>query len=132
MIFRPVFSNKTNYSGGGGSYANLFDAHPPFQIDGNFGATAGIVEMLLQSHLSYIHLLPALPSLLPEGSVSGVCARGGFELSFSWSEGVLTHLEVLSKAGETCYLKYKTHTIEFKSEPGNSYRFDGQLSALNN
>ena len=130
LIFRPVSSDKTRYGRGGGSYANLFDAHPPFQIDGNFGAAAGIVEMLIQSHLSAINILPALPSALPDGSISGVCARGGFELSFSWKEGKLTRLEVLSKAGEPCKIKYLNRTIEFSTTPGETLSFDGQLNEL--
>ncbi len=130
LIFRPVSSDKTRYGRGGGSYANLFDAHPPFQIDGNFGAAAGIVEMLIQSHLSAINILPALPSALPDGSISGVCARGGFELSFSWKEGKLTRLEVLSKAGEPCKIKYLNRTIEFSTTPGETLSFDGQLNEI--
>ena len=129
MIFRPVSSSKTRVRGGG-SYANLFDAHPPFQIDGNFGAAAGMVEMLIQSHLSTIDILPALPSVLPEGSISGVCARGGFELSFSWTEGKLSQLEVLSKAGEPCRLRYKDQTVEIVTSPGETYSFDGQLNEI--
>jgi alpha-L-fucosidase 2 len=128
LIFRPVFAQNTTYQRGGGSYPNLFDAHPPFQIDGNFGATAGLVEMLIQSHLSYIHILPSLPSRLPQGSISGVCARGGFELSFQWTNGELTALEVLSKSGKECRLKYKEHSIEFPTIAGKIYRFDGNLS----
>jgi alpha-L-fucosidase 2 len=130
LIFRPVFAQNTNYRGGGGSYPNLFDAHPPFQIDGNFGATAGIIEMLIQSHLSYIHILPSLPSRLPQGNISGVCARGGFELSFQWENGELTALEVLSKSGRDCKLHYKDLAIEFPTIAGKTYRFDGKLNNI--
>ena len=128
LQFRLVSSENTNYMGGGGSYPNLFDAHPPFQIDGNFGAPAGIVEMLIQSHLSTIDLLPALPSALSDGKISGVCARGGFELSFSWKDGKLREVEVLSKAGETCYLRYGDHFREFKTEKGKFYKLDGEIN----
>ncbi len=112
---------------GGGSYPNLFDAHPPFQIDGNFGGTSGIIEMLIQSHLSKIELLPALPDALADGSISGVCARGGFELSFNWSSGLLQKVEVLSKSGTKCRLKYKDQMIEFDTVKGGKYLFDGKL-----
>jgi alpha-L-fucosidase 2 len=87
-----------------------------------------MVEMLLQSHLSYIHILPALPSRLPQGRISGVCARGGFELSFQWENGELSALEVLSKSGKECRLKYKDHSITFPTIAGKIYRFDGSLS----
>src|ERR1700710_3334736 len=86
---------------GEGSYTNLFDAHPPFQIDGNFGGAAGIGEMLLQSHTRYIDLLPALPSALPQGEVKGICARGGFVLSMKWIDAKLARVEILSNAGQT-------------------------------
>ena len=111
----------------GGTYPNLFDAHPPFQIDGNFGGTSGILEMLVQSHLDKIELLPALPDALSEGSISGVCARGGFELAYSWSNGKLKNVEVLSKSGTKCRLKYKDLQIEFNTVKGKKYSFNGNL-----
>ncbi len=128
LLFRPVGINDPRYERGGGSYPNLFDAHPPFQIDGNFGAPAGIVEMLIQSHLSAIDILPSLPSALPEGAISGVCARGGFELSFSWSGGTLQNVEVLSKAGGKCRLRYKGKITEFETDKGKIYKLDGELN----
>lgn len=114
----------------GGSYPNLFDAHPPFQIDGNFGGAAGIVEMLVQSHLNSIDILPALPDSLKEGSISGACARGGFELSFEWKNGKLISLNVLSKAGKKCKLKYNNNFVKFETQKGEEYKFDGKLNKI--
>ena len=114
----------------GGSYPNLFDAHPPFQIDGNFGGGAGIVELLIQSHLGYIDILPSLPDALPEGRIHGVCARGGFELSFQWEQGKLKNIEVLSNAGKICKLRYQGKTTNLETVRGNIYKLDGNLSLL--
>ncbi|MDQ2077811.1 glycoside hydrolase family 95 protein [Marinimicrobium sp. ABcell2] len=89
----------------GGTYVNMFAAHPPYQIDGNFGVTAGIAEMLLQSHDGAIHLLPALPDAWPEGRVSGLVTRGGFVIDMSWQEGKVSELTVHSRLGGPARLR---------------------------
>ncbi|WP_114781897.1 glycoside hydrolase family 95 protein [Botryobacter ruber] len=93
--------------GGGGTYPNLFDAHPPFQIDGNFGATAGMTEMLLQSHDGRVSVLPALPKDWSTGSIRGIKARGNFQVDMDWKDGKLTQAKILSGSGG----KLRLHTL---------------------
>jgi alpha-L-fucosidase 2 len=98
----PLAGEKAS---GGGTYPNLFDAHPPFQIDGNFGCTAGITEMLMQSYDGDIHMLPALPAAWPSGSIKGIVARGGFIIDMDWNKGKITKLVITSKLGGNCRLR---------------------------
>lgn len=128
-LFTPVYEAGQKMSGGG-SYPNLFDAHPPFQIDGNFGGAAGILETLVQSHLNEINVLPALPAALSDGDLKGFCATGGFELSMDWKQGKLTGLTILSKAGNACRIRYGNKTISVPTTKGKTYRFSGDLAIL--
>jgi alpha-L-fucosidase 2 len=118
---------------------NLFDNHPPFQIDGNFGGTAGITEMLLQSHAGEIALLPALPKAWEEGNIKGICARGGFEINIDWKNNKLLSSQIYSKVGNSCRVRTdvpvkvlegervifsnedKGYNIEFNTEKGKTY-----------
>ncbi|MGV3587774.1 MAG: glycoside hydrolase family 95 protein [Adhaeribacter sp.] len=109
---------------------NLFDTHPPFQIDGNFGATAGITEMLLQSHAGEIQLLPALPKAWQKGYIHGICARGGFDLDLDWENGQLKQVKLLSKLGNTCQIRYANQVISLKTQKGKTYTLDGSLQQL--
>lgn len=128
-LFNPVYDAGQKMSGGG-SYPNLFDAHPPFQIDGNFGGAAGILETLVQSHLGEINLLPALPKALPDGRVSGLCARGGFEMDMEWKKGRLAGLTIRSKSGNICKLRYGSKVISIPTAKGKTYRFGPDLTVL--
>ncbi|WP_128546204.1 glycoside hydrolase family 95 protein [Larkinella soli] len=104
-LLRLTGMEGTNYANAGGTYPNLLCAHPPFQIDGNFGGTSGIGEMLLQSHDGLIHLLPARPDTWANGEVKGLKARGGYELDMSWKEGRLTRVVIRSALGGNCRLR---------------------------
>lgn len=98
----------------GGTYPNFLDAHPPFQIDGNFGCTAGIAEMLLQSHDGAIHLLPALPDEWKNGKVKGLRAPGGFEVSFEWKDGKIKKMEIFSRLGGNCRIRVPNELSVYK------------------
>ncbi len=124
-----VSETRTIYGkSGAGVYSNLFDSHPPFQIDGNLGATAGYCEMLMQSHAGQIQLLPALPLAWSTGAVTGLCARGGFDVDIRWKDGQLTGAVIRSKSGQTCRVTYGHKVWESDTAAGVIYRLDKDLN----
>lgn len=126
-LLNPVKSSGVEMTNSGGTYDNLFCAHPPFQIDGNFGGTAGIAEMLLQSHEAFIELLPALPSSWKNGEVKGLRARGGFTVDIKWEDGKIVAASLLSNIGGACKLKYADKEIELQTEKGGRYDLEGLI-----
>ena len=115
-----------------GTLDNLWDTHPPFQIDGNFGGTAGVTEMLLQSHAGFIHLLPSLPEAWSEGAVSGLEARGNVMVSLRWQGSELSEVTLLSRQGGRRTLRYKGAEITLNTQKGRCYRLsylNGELSS---
>ena len=127
-LLHPVDPNaKENYHNGGGTYPNLFCAHPPFQIDGNFGGCAGIAEMLIQSQAGCIELLPALPAAWKDGSFKGLCVRGGGEMSATWKDGRITSAELTAKCGGDFFVKdLMEGPVTLKA--GQTWKFQGSSS----
>ncbi len=118
---------RFNMSDGGGVYLNLLSTHPPFQLDGNMGVTAGVAEMLLQSHAGVIHLLPALPEHWPNGGVKGLKARGGLEVDMNWADGQLVQVKVRNSTPGSYRLKYKGAETTFSTlSGGQEMNWDGQ------
>lgn len=118
-IVEPPGARLIIYNGAGDTYPNLMDAYPPFQINSNFGGAAVVIEMLMQWEYS-IELLPALPDPWKSGSISGIYACGGFEVSLTWKDGKLMNVDILSKTGNNSKLKYQDKTIKFKTKKRES------------
>jgi alpha-L-fucosidase 2 len=125
----PATGLEIRYDSGGGVYPNLFDACPPFQIDGNFGVTAAVAEMLVQSHDGSIHLLPALPAAWRAGKVTGLRARGGFEVDVSWADAKLVTATIRSATDEPCRIRHGGRTIELKIGQGRRQILNAELQA---
>ena len=111
---------------------NLLDNHPPFQIDGNFGGTAGIAEMLLQSHNGLLHILPALPAAWDNGQLKGLCARGGYQVNIYWENNNLKKLVISSKYNNTCKIRYKDKVKEVNMKAATTYHFNSHLEFISN
>ncbi|MEO5563900.1 MAG: glycoside hydrolase family 95 protein [Chitinophagaceae bacterium] len=146
-LMRLTKENNTNYNRGGGAYPNMFDAHPPFQIDGNFAGAAGLMEMLLQSQDGEIFLLPALPDVWKQGAVKGLKARGNFEVSINWNDHILTTGSIKSIVGEKCIIRTSIpiavngisakpvadangYTTSFTTEKGKTYSFSASVKQV--
>ena len=115
---------------GGGTYSNLLCAHPPFQLDGNMGATAGIAEMLVQSHNDQVILLPALPDIWKSGSVNGLKARGGYEVDIEWDQGKLKKVKMISKISNVVNLQYRDNIISYNLNASESIELNGDLKKI--
>ncbi|MGM0573869.1 MAG: glycoside hydrolase family 95 protein, partial [Bacteroidota bacterium] len=127
-LLRPKGVEGIEEIKGGGTYPNLLNTHPPFQLDGNMGGCAGIAELLLQSQAGIIELLPALPSDWETGSVKGLRARGGFEVNIEWSEGTLVNAEISGKAGEKGTVKYAEEITEFEIPESGLFKLESNYS----
>jgi alpha-L-fucosidase 2 len=127
-LLRPIDNTGINMSDAGGSYSNMFCGHPPFQIDGNFGGTAGMAEMLVQSRVTEkgaeIDLLPALPAVWTEGSVEGLKARGGFEVGIRWKDGRMEEATVSSRMGGEVRLRHGGRQVVRVLKAGETIRVD--------
>jgi len=127
----PASLGRTDYNGSGaGVYNNLFDAHPPYQIDGNFGVTAGIAEMLMQSHAGYIDLLPALPTCWKNGSIHGLKAQGGFTVDIDWADGQLAQTVITSPFGGPVTMKYGDRQTVIDTQSGKKYTLNNTLTLI--
>jgi alpha-L-fucosidase 2 len=119
--YRPIWKeDRGEGANKSGVYPNMFSICPPMQIDANFGACAGIAEMLLQSYAGELHLLPAIPKPWSSGEVKRLCARGGFEVDISWSEGKLIKAAVHSRLGKPCVVRYGEERLRFEMKAGKT------------